>query len=289
MSLKETIKDYALSLDIDFVRIASIERFAHAPAGHKPTDLLPSAKSVICLGIKIPEGVVESNNRAFEGLRHGIFPYMWFGYVKLNELLDLTALRVVRLLENKYGHVSLAIPASVPRDEEKLMGAFSNRHAAAAAGMGEFGRLGLVLHPETGPRIRFQTIITEAELEPDPLYEGPKLCKKCNACVEACPLQCLHPTEDQSVKIGEKTYFYALINKFRCRCGVSGLTHSTAGRANLDIPADGTMEEWLQIAKKDNVWNKIEREASMCGRCMMACPVGRKEWDNVPVPLSQNQ
>ena len=35
---------------------------------------------------------------------------------------------------------------------------------------------GIVLTPEYGPRNRFGAILTTAEIEPDPLYSGEKLC-----------------------------------------------------------------------------------------------------------------
>jgi len=43
------------------------------------------------------------------------------------------------------------------------------------AGLGEFGRNNLALTPEYGPRIRFNSVITSAKLEPDPIIKE-KLC-----------------------------------------------------------------------------------------------------------------
>ncbi len=37
---------------IDLIGVASIERFDHAPQGHKPTDIMIEAKSVIVLVIR---------------------------------------------------------------------------------------------------------------------------------------------------------------------------------------------------------------------------------------------
>ena len=69
---------------------------------------------------------------------------------------------------------------------------FSQRHAATRAGLGEFGFSNIVLTPEFGPRVRFVSIITEAELEPDPLITE-KIClrEKCGGrdgpiCLRRC-------------------------------------------------------------------------------------------------------
>ncbi|MFO8050856.1 MAG: 4Fe-4S dicluster domain-containing protein [Thermoplasmatota archaeon] len=60
--------------------------------------------------------------------------------------------------------------------------------AAYHAGLGEFGRHGLLVTPEFGPRLRLGTITTDLEL-PD---EGPspfgveEFCQNCDLCMEAC-------------------------------------------------------------------------------------------------------
>ena len=66
------------------------------------------------------------------------------------------------------------------------MAPFSHRHAAVLAGMGEFGYNNLVITPEYSPRIRFMSVVTEAEIEQDSLLETP-LClgESCLACVKS--------------------------------------------------------------------------------------------------------
>ena len=48
------------------------------------------------------------------------------------------------------------------------------------------------------PRCRVGIVLTDVELQPDPLYNGPQLCNRCMACVKACPGGCF-PT-DRTVK-----------------------------------------------------------------------------------------
>ena len=78
------IKSFALTKGkIDLVGIASIDRFDGSPYGYHPTDFLPGCKSVIVIGIRLPDGAVESCFRAFEDGQeqiHGI--YGAFGLVR---------------------------------------------------------------------------------------------------------------------------------------------------------------------------------------------------------------
>jgi hypothetical protein len=51
--LTEKIKDFVKKKGATLVGVATIERFSGAPKGHGPRDLLPNAKSVISIGLRI--------------------------------------------------------------------------------------------------------------------------------------------------------------------------------------------------------------------------------------------
>jgi epoxyqueuosine reductase len=80
-------------------------------------------------------------------------------------------------------------------------GPFSHRHAATRAGLGEFGYNNIVLTPQFGPRQRFNSIITEAELVPDPLIEKP-ICLRdaCVLCIKACYMGVITMRDDPHVR-----------------------------------------------------------------------------------------
>jgi epoxyqueuosine reductase QueG len=79
-------------------------------------------------------------------------------------------------------------------------GPFSHRHAATRAGLGEFGFNNIVLTTEFGPRQRFNSIITDAELVPDPLVTEPICLRdKCELCLKACIMQCITMRDDPDV------------------------------------------------------------------------------------------
>ncbi|MFH1499152.1 MAG: hypothetical protein ABII82_15160, partial [Verrucomicrobiota bacterium] len=79
-------------------------------------------------------------------------------------------------------------------------GPFSHRHAATRAGLGEFGYNNLVLTRQFGPRQRFNSIVTDAELTGDPLISEPICLRdRCNLCRKACIVQCITMRDDAEV------------------------------------------------------------------------------------------
>ncbi len=64
---------------------------------------------------------------------------------------------------------------------------------AIDAGLGELGRLGLLLTPEYGPRQRLCKVFTDLPLVPDkPIDFGiQRYCETCHACAQACPVNAI--------------------------------------------------------------------------------------------------
>ncbi|MEJ2202679.1 MAG: 4Fe-4S dicluster domain-containing protein [Gemmatimonadota bacterium] len=61
---------------------------------------------------------------------------------------------------------------------------------ARDAGLGEIGRMGLLLTPRLGPRVRIAVVTTDLPLVPDPRRPDPTVidfCDRCRKCAEACP------------------------------------------------------------------------------------------------------
>lgn len=65
----------------------------------------------------------------------------------------------------------------------------SQKHAAQAAGLGTIGRHSLLITPEYGSMVWLGCVLTDAELEPDPLLTP--VCNGCDLCVDACPVHAL--------------------------------------------------------------------------------------------------
>jgi epoxyqueuosine reductase len=212
MDLTQQVKDFVSELGASTVGVASIDRFDGAPRGHRPEDLLPKARSVVVFGIKLLDSVVgwdrlfrESEVYTSDELRISVAKnhfYARCGYDVINACAENFGLRTALFLE-KSGHKSMYLPATYAnhaRIMEKIPGylaPFSHRHAAVRAGLGEFGFSNLVVTPEFGPRVRFMSVITQAELEPDPLITD-KICLRdeCRLCADNCGVQGITPLED---------------------------------------------------------------------------------------------
>ena len=68
---------------------------------------------------------------------------------------------------------------------------------AIKAGLGEYGRLGLLVTKEYGPRVRLGKIYTDMPLAHDsPIQIGvKKFCDVCRKCAESCPVGAISPDE----------------------------------------------------------------------------------------------
>ena len=93
---------------------------------------------------------------------------------------------------------------------------FSHRHAAVAAGLGEFGLCNLLLTPQYGSRQRLVSIISKAPLAADPLVTE-RLClgEKCSLCLKNCPAGAFGDVVEHNL-VGRKTVL-AAFDKEACR------------------------------------------------------------------------
>ena len=64
---------------------------------------------------------------------------------------------------------------------------------AYEAGLGVYGRSGLILHPNLGNRMKLGVVLTDAPLEPDTRLDGFDPCTGCDLCVTRCPAQAYGP------------------------------------------------------------------------------------------------
>jgi epoxyqueuosine reductase QueG len=281
MTLTQEVKDFAAQLDIDLIGIASADRLAGAPEGHRPTDLLPGAKSVIVMAVGLAQGVVQTIFRAYEdGLRHAQCIYGTHGYALIPNLhLKYAAYRMARFIEKK-GFMTTPLPSGPGGGGAPL----SHRHAAVAAGLGEFGWMSIVLSPQFGPRNRFVSVLTRAELAPDPFYAGPPLCdpSQCDICVKICPSGAISDTRTKTCMMGGNTFTYASVDIAKCRIGSEGLLKKTLGLKDLRIPENPTMAQIDEARKEIDPRQlteanfPVDRATWYCGKCLAYCPVGQR-------------
>ncbi|MCE5253203.1 MAG: hypothetical protein LLG45_03180 [Actinomycetia bacterium] len=280
--LTDEVREFVLDrLDIDLFGVAPVGRLAGGPEGGRPADYLAAATSVIVLAAKIPDGAIEvAGHYEEEGKTLG--PYMWYGYVVPNWDLSTAAGRLVRFLERR-GHAAVPFPPTGLLYKFGTRADFSHRHAAVAAGLGEFGLSGLLLTPEFGPRQRLVSIITDAPLESSPMYAGPALCRPdaCGrACIKVCPTRALKGKV--SVVIGDETFAYTPVDQVRCRWQYP---EKGFRRTKVPIPPHATEEDFhevMSVTKPHPFDAALSQHAFVpqCGACVFRCPSPQFEAGN---------
>ena len=290
------IKEFILDQGADLVGVAPISRFDGCPEETHPQHYMPDATCVISFGMKIMDGVCDVWGE-FDKPHKSIAPYLFYGYGLLNfDMSRIGNIVAKRFLEYR-GHKSLMFPPtwmiSQYRFIERVMDPyvpfladFSHRHTAVAAGLGEFGFNGLVLVPKFGARVRFNSIITNAPLVSDPMYDGPKLCQpeKCDyKCVKDCPSEALTLDEIFTLKIGDKKYEYTKADKMRCIMAIFAMVRGSGARTKRSLPSREkkkiTIKDFIEgrraIGAIDQTFLQDARGiicGDYCGRCLHGCP-----------------
>ena len=187
--LKARIISLAKGMGIPMIGFAPVGRWEDSPfhpwmpPEFYPQNVIPGTKTVIVIGLPVSLPILETTPSVNY---HEL-------YKTINALLDQFAYRIALFLEGE-GHSAIGITrdgyASLDVLKEKPIAAFSHRHAAYFAGLGTFGVNNTLLTHRYGPRVRFVSILTAAEIEPDALIKE-SLCIHCLRCVNHCPVRAI--------------------------------------------------------------------------------------------------
>ncbi len=287
----EFIKKEALALGADAVGIGSIDRWAGAPLQQDPRQIMPEARSVIALAFRVMRG-------SLRGIEEGTFfsNYSAMGYGGITYLyMPMTVINVAKIIEDvgyeaiPYGHQSdwrgidnvgqtydhFSRPVAPGRAAPDV--AVHLRIAAYLCGLGEIGFSKMLLTPQFGPRQRVGIILTEAELEPDPIYAGPPLCNRCLACVRECPGKCFDPSKTVKVTLAGREVEWMDIDCNACDVAFRGavVDDSTPPQESyMDTFGHRTRPgSWSPFYKKPrNLYNTGQ---AVCGSrgCTRACMI----------------
>jgi epoxyqueuosine reductase len=245
----KTVKEHAKRLGADVVGIASLDRFEGAPLQMDPRFIMPRAKSMIVMAFRVMRG-------SLRGIEEGTFfsNYSSMGYGGLTYLyIPMTVINLCKIIEDEgyeaipIGHQSgwraidqwgnpkknYSKPVEPGKPMPDIM--IHLRIAAYLAGLGEIGYSKMFLTPEFGPRQRLGVVLTELELEPDPIYNGPELCNRCMACVEACPGNAISATKTVKVELLGKTIEWGEIDLEKCRIAFRGAKEVEEGERGTYI------------------------------------------------------
>ncbi len=223
-ALKKTVTDYALVMGFDLVRVTSAEEFVRdrdaalerineglmdglpwyhegrVRRGSNPHELLPGARSIICLGLNYyldDETEDESGVPlspvfpAQAGIRAGGRPTGRVAkYARLRDYHRVMKKRMRAYVEG----LRRGSPCGCPGQPQGLPlharwyvddGPMLDRAAAARAGLGWFGKNTNILTGSHGSWIFLGQIITDLDLEAD--APSKKTCGACVRCIDACP------------------------------------------------------------------------------------------------------
>ncbi len=187
--MKKEIKKFAKDVGVDYTGFASIKNYK-SPNTPPIREIYPKTKTLIVSFQQLDNS--ESENIQIASLGHKI----------TSEFANSSTYKVARYVKQKFKAKVIPIPTQTPVNmniKTNLPTAdISLRHAAVAAGLGNFGRHNLVIHPVMGPKVVFTAIITNLDIQPDnPIKE--KLCIDCDICVKECPVNALDEEDKTDV------------------------------------------------------------------------------------------
>jgi len=219
VQLTETLRQIALDAGADLVGIGSIDRYDHAPPEVHPCSIFSHTRSVIAIGCRMLRGTLKA-------IEEGNYwqAYNCDSYQYLNEVLAPEILRKIVVCLEREGYTSVPIhnPFGARLGRPVRLGGtvpdgdMSLRVVGVAAGLWELGLSKLLLTPQFGPRQRVFAVLTDAELQPDPLIPPGTVCDGCRSCLRACPAEAIPPERAAEVRIGEHVYSHGPLDVGRC-------------------------------------------------------------------------
>ncbi len=186
------IKQVALTFGADLVGVAEsdrrwvyTERYSLQQGKGKPNPLDESLDRVIVLGQAMDASMIATAPSALAGAATGLgYSQDAIVLLALSQYIRNLGYQAVPTLND----TALAIPYAIK------------------AGLGEYGRHGLVITPEHGSNVRFGKIFTDLPLALDqPIRFGvEEMCNLCRACSTACPASAI-PASEPSAEIHNRS------------------------------------------------------------------------------------
>jgi epoxyqueuosine reductase len=176
------ITKMAIGLGAVAAGVCSIGRLIEANA--VDLDVLPSAKTILAIACAQSHASLDSKNLQ----------------VKQNDTMATyekvrTVSKELAMTLEGQGYSALAIPPFLPMDMSDgkygMVGSVDLKKAAVEAGIGSYGKSGLVLVKGFGPRVRLGAVLTSASLKPTKKKVRSPCPTKCQICIQGCPSKAL--------------------------------------------------------------------------------------------------
>jgi epoxyqueuosine reductase QueG len=230
---------------LDALGFASVDRFQDAPEKHHPANLCKEARAVVVMGMAVPRGMLRSPDYPLHAMHRA--------YHTVYKQLDELALELSNFIESQGDYLAVPVPSYAPMVFHSFepWGLLSLKHAAVRAGLGAFGRSGLMYHPQYGSLLRLAAVVTSAPLPADPMNDTLPCPPRCNACQKACP--------PQAFKEGGRFE--------KMQCLQHTIKHAIYPLALKDAEGLKHIERVINTAGHD-YW-------LACNECLRACPLNR--------------
>ncbi len=221
--------------------------------------VLPSAKAILAIACAQSRAALDSKNLQ----------------VKQNDTMATyekvrTVSKELAMTLEDQGYSALAIPPFLPMDMSDgkygMVGSVDLRRAAVEAGIGSYGKSGLVLVKGFGPRVRLGAVITSAPLKPTKKRFKSLCPPKCQICLSGCPGKAL---------LGEGKVDKRACGRVIFQFGLRGMIKfvgemieaSAEKKAEL-LKSYPFRELWQTLASGNYYY---------CFECQSLCPIGREK------------
>ncbi|HBE01122.1 MAG: hypothetical protein A2096_08850 [Spirochaetes bacterium GWF1_41_5] len=252
MLTSKKIKKLAKKNGADLVGITTMHRFEGLPKQMDPRTIFPEAKSMIVLGFRMLRGnyrgveegtfFATHNLMGYEGTRWIFQPVVLWNFTKILEDHGFESIPIpdhfpwsnidninpdnigqdfLYVNVSNYGKTGNTWSRPVDSERPKPDVFFQLKIAGSLAGLGEIGHSGIFLTPEYGPRQMLAAIITDAPLEPDPVFQG-SICDNCMECVKNCPAKAISTHEKVKIQLIDNSFEWAKLDFNRCSIALHG-------------------------------------------------------------------
>ncbi|MBI5526950.1 MAG: epoxyqueuosine reductase [Deltaproteobacteria bacterium] len=249
------IQKKAIRLGAVAVGVCSIESLIRTNS--VVLDVMPAAKSVVAIACSHSRAALDSKNLQ----------------VKQNDTMATyekvrTVSKELAMTLEGQGHSALAIPPFLPMDMSDgkygMVGSVDLKKAAVEAGIGSYGKSGLVLVKGFGPRVRLGAVLTSAPLKPTKKRSGFLCPEECRICLSGCPGKAL-PGEGKVDKraCGRVILQFGLRGMIKF---VGEMIEASAERKAELLKSYPFRELWQTLASGNYYF---------CFVCQALCPVGK--------------
>lgn len=243
----EKLKSFLSQSNIPVFGITKVSPLEKAPSGYRPSDLLASPKSILCLGLPVPRGIFKHGEKS-----------EWMYWRAANVYyrhIDSVLMRAASIIEEK-GDIAMPVFGCYPFDIKgrgDFWGYLSLVKMAEAAGIGKVGKNGLIFNAKYGPRLLLGGIVTTALL---PKMSFPERDEKgcpdgCSICQDQCPVEAI----DKSGKINRLACI-----KYSMRSPIFSYFMGLGETKNEDVQLINHV-----TAVDDHSWYR-------CIKCVSSCP-----------------